>query len=154
MWKVGHCTVLFGCFYKQKCKSQDHHSISKSCFNVHLVLYKSLTFLKWACLCLQEQNTSTSHCPASFLSNYPIPCNSSKLILPRRILEPERVYHFTLTIQKHGRSPVSTVQHVSIIYYYSFNNLYFWIFFFKYLCYNALMQHSFDPCLVYSGSST
>ncbi|KAB5555828.1 hypothetical protein PHYPO_G00038630 [Pangasianodon hypophthalmus] len=61
-----------------------------------------------------ERNTSTSRYPASFLDNYPIQCNSSKLILPRHVLEPERVYHFTLTIQKHGRSPVSTVQHVQI----------------------------------------
>ncbi|KAG7324819.1 hypothetical protein KOW79_011135 [Hemibagrus wyckioides] len=55
-------------------------------------------------------NTRTSHSSASFLDNYPIQHNSSKLILPRHVLEPERVYHFTLTIQKHGRSPVSTVQ--------------------------------------------
>ncbi|MCJ8738813.1 hypothetical protein PDJAM_G00040130 [Pangasius djambal] len=61
-----------------------------------------------------EQKTSTSRYPASFLDNYPIQCNSSKLILPRHVLEPERVYHFTLTIQKHGRSPVSTVQHVQV----------------------------------------
>ncbi|XP_027011464.2 polycystin-1 [Tachysurus fulvidraco] len=61
-----------------------------------------------------EQNASAPQSPASSLNNYPIQYNSSKLILPRHLLEPESVYHFTLTMQKHGRSPVSTVQQVQV----------------------------------------
>ncbi|KAF7705631.1 hypothetical protein HF521_020917 [Silurus meridionalis] len=64
---------------------------------------------------IMEQNTSSTQYPASFINNYSIHCNESKLILPRHLLEPERVYKFTLTIHKHARLPVSTVQHVQVL---------------------------------------
>ncbi|XP_045065803.1 polycystin-1 isoform X2 [Coregonus clupeaformis] len=40
--------------------------------------------------------------------------NSSRLTVPSRKLQPDRVYLFTLTVQKEGRRPISTTQSVAV----------------------------------------
>ncbi|XP_067286321.1 polycystin-1 [Pseudorasbora parva] len=46
--------------------------------------------------------------------HYHFPGNGSLLLLPRSALLPDRVYHFTLTLYKSGRQPVSTSQSVKM----------------------------------------
>uniref|UniRef100_A0A4W4HSG0 Polycystic kidney disease 1b n=1 Tax=Electrophorus electricus TaxID=8005 RepID=A0A4W4HSG0_ELEEL len=60
-----------------------------------------------------QQSTTVSHAPGSFHTDQPIQLNSSTLILPSYVLKLATVYQITLTVQKDGRSPVSTKQSVS-----------------------------------------
>ncbi|XP_026864166.2 polycystin-1 isoform X3 [Electrophorus electricus] len=61
-----------------------------------------------------QQSTTVSHAPGSFHTDQPIQLNSSTLILPSYVLKLATVYQITLTVQKDGRSPVSTKQSVTV----------------------------------------
>lgn len=63
------------------------------------------------------QNTTTS---SSIFSTFhqPIPKNGSILLIPRSALFLGKVYHFTLTLYKDSRQPVSASQTVSVYFTY------------------------------------
>ncbi|XP_049320596.1 polycystin-1 isoform X1 [Astyanax mexicanus] len=60
------------------------------------------------------KNSTGSHSTETFIPDQSIQLYSSILILPNHILESGRVYQFTLTVQKDGRSSVSTDQYVKM----------------------------------------
>ncbi|XP_051522562.1 polycystin-1 [Myxocyprinus asiaticus] len=59
------------------------------------------------------ENTAASF-SAIYTPHHNIPGNGSILLLPRSTLLPDRVYHFTLTLYKSGRQPVSVSQSVTV----------------------------------------